>query len=285
MRHTLAAALCAILCAGPAFALAQDEDDWEFQHEPSLNQMVAAVRYDAGVAIVVQCRDNALSAALIGMPVGVGGIEVQARRADGRTDTQSWVPGPQPGVLLSAVPARDMRFMRGGGLYTLRTAEGAPRALRTSFDLPTQSANLDRVLSACGWGLTDDRDQLPRAGREVSFVDPDAPDPRGPRSSGGRPRAGGGGRPSRPEPPSSAQPVLLPAEGQISCIIRGMRLTECRADHPANAARGGPGADFIRFMERRPLFGVDPAAAEGTVVYQTLRTVTVVDYLRTSPAG
>ena len=67
-----------VSCAGPSLALAQDEDDWEFQHEASLNQTVAAVRYDAGVAIVVQCRDRALSAALIGMPAGVGGIEVQA---------------------------------------------------------------------------------------------------------------------------------------------------------------------------------------------------------------
>ncbi|HRJ65041.1 MAG TPA: hypothetical protein PLR59_11910, partial [Brevundimonas sp.] len=179
MRLTLIAALCAFACAGPTAAIAQDEDDWEFQHEASLNQTVAAVRYDAGVAIVVQCRDRALSAALIGMPAGVGGLEVQARRVDGRTDLQTWAPGPQPGILMSTVPARDIRFMRGGGLYSVRTADGAPRALRTNFDLPTQSANLDRVLSACGWDLTDDRDQLTRAGRaEISFRDPDAPPPR-----------------------------------------------------------------------------------------------------------
>jgi hypothetical protein len=125
MKPTLLAALCAMACAGPTAALAQDEDDWEFQHEASLNQTVAAVRYDAGVAIVVQCRDNALSAALVGMPAGVGGFEVQARRADGRTDTQTWAPGPQTGVFLSTVPARDIRFMRGGGLYSVRTPDGA----------------------------------------------------------------------------------------------------------------------------------------------------------------
>ncbi|WP_439476018.1 hypothetical protein [Brevundimonas sp.] len=277
MRPTLLAALCAILCAGPTVALAQDEDDWEFQHEASLNQMVAAVRYDAGVAIVVQCRDNALSAALIGMPAGVGGLEVQARRADGRTDVQTWAPGPAPGILLSTVPARDIRFMRGGGLYSVRTVEGAPRALRTNFDLPTQSANLDRVLAACGWGLTDDRDQLIRAGSEVSFRDPDAPPVRLPqprRGRGARP-----GMPDAPEAPAPSVPVLEPAESQISCVLRAMRLTVCRLDHPPTAA-GNEAARSLRRLEGVQMYAADAAAAEGKVVYTAgPRTVTVIDYI------
>ena len=283
MRMTLAAALCAMVCAGAGGAFAQDEDDWEFQHEPSLNQMVAAVRYDAGVAIVVQCRDNALSAAVVGMPQGAGGFAVQATRTDGRTDIQTWAPGPAPGIYLSTVPARDIRFMRGGGLYSVRTPEGAPRALRTDFDLPTQSANLDRVLAACGWGLTDDRDSLARADGAVSFINPEGQRFRGPPRAS-RPRASGG-RPARPAPPPPGPPVLPPAEGQISCVVRAMQLTDCRADHPAAAAAGRPGADSLRFMQRRPLFGDDPAAAEGKVLFLTGGTVTVIDYIATRPAG
>lgn len=174
MRLTLIAALCAFACAGPTAAVAQDEDDWEFQHEASMNQTVAAVRYDAGVAIVVQCRDRALSAALIGMPAGVGGLEVQARRADGRTDLQTWAPGPQPGILMSSVPARDIRFMRGGGLYSVRTAEGAPRALPDQFR-PADPVGQPGPGSVGLWlgpdrrpGSTDPggprRSQLPRSG-------------------------------------------------------------------------------------------------------------------------
>lgn len=284
MRRTLVAALCAILCAGPTVAFAQDEDDWEFQHEPSLNQMVAAVRYDAGVAIVVQCRDNGLSAALIGMPEGPGGFALEARRADGRTDTQTWAPGPGPGIYLSTVPARDIRFMRGGGLYSVRTAEGAARALRTEFDLPTQSANLDRVLAACNWALTDDRDSLARADGVVSLTNPEGTRIRmPPRSS--RPRASGGGRPARPAPRPPGPPVLPPAEGQISCIVRDMQLTECRADHAGTAASGRPGAEALRFMQRRPLYGDDPAAAEGRVLFMTGGMRTVVDYIVTLPAN
>lgn len=261
MRLTLFAALCAVLCAGPTGALAQDEDDWEFQHEASLNQTVAAVRYDAGVAIVVQCRDNALSLALVGMPAGVGGLEVQARRADGRNDIQTWAPGPAPGILLSTVPARDIRFMRGGGLYSIRTADGAPRALRTNFDLPTQSANLDRVLTACGWPLTDDRDQLARAGRDVSFGDPNARPRERPRGRGARP-----GRPDAPPPSAPATPVLPPAERQFSCVLRDLKLTGCRYDHPATAA-DPPNTRLLRQLEGTEMYAPEGSTTEGEVFY------------------
>lgn len=278
MRPTLIAALCAILCAGPNAVLAQDEDDWEFQHEASLNQTVAAVRYDAGVAIVVQCRDRALSAALIGMPVGVGSLEVQARRADGRTDLQTWAPGPQPGILVSTVPARDIRFMRGGGLYAVRTVDGAPRALRTNFDLPTQSANLDRVLAACGWGLTDDRDQLARAGRaEVSFRDPDAPPPRE------RPR-GRGARPGMPEAPAvPAGPPMPVAELQISCVLQDLKLTGCRFDLPA-AAAAPDAARALRRLEGGQMYALDGATPEGKVVFTSVPSTAIIDYIVTLPA-
>lgn len=283
MRPTLIAALCAILCAGPTGALAQDDDDWEFQHEPSVNQMVAAVRYDAGVAIVVQCRDNALSTALIGMPAGVGEIEVQARRADGRTDLQTWVPGSQPGVLISTVPARDIRFMRGGGLYSIRTADGAPRPLRTNFDLPTQSANLDRVLTACGWGLTDDRDPLTRASRsEISFRDPDAPPPRIPQ-----PRRGRGARPGVPDAPerAPATPAQPRAEVQISCVIRDMKLTGCRYDH-APSSTGAEAVRALNRLEGNQMYAIGGAQPDGKVFYMgPPSVVTVIDYIATIPAG
>lgn len=263
MRPTLVAALCAILCAGATAATAQDEDDWEFQAEPSLNQTVAAVRYDAGVAIVVQCRDNALSAALIGMPARVGGIEVQARRADGRTDTQTWAPGPAPGIFLSTTAARDIRFMRGGGLYSVRTLEGAPRALRTNFDMPTQSANLDRVLTACGWALTDDRDQMTRVvSSEISFRDPDARPHERPRGRGARP-----GRPDTPPPAAPPVPVLPPAERQYSCVLHDLKLTGCRYDHPATAADPPGGGRFLRQMEGTQMHAPEGAVTEGEVYY------------------
>lgn len=263
MRPTLLAALCAMLCAGPTAVVAQDEDDWEFQHEASLNQTVALVRYDAGVAIVVQCRDNALSVVLVGMPAGVGGIDVEARRADGRTDLQTWAPGPAPGILLSTVPARDVRFMRGGGLYAIRTGDGAPRALRTNFDLPTQSANLDRVLTACGWALTDDRDQLTRVSREISFRDPDARPRERPRGRGAR-----AGVPDVPEPAVPVVPTLPPAERQMSCVLRDLKLIGCRFDHPSAAALiGGDASRLLEQVEGTQMYAPEGTVTEGRVFY------------------
>jgi hypothetical protein len=152
--------------------------------------------------------------------------------------------------------------MRGGGGYSLRTAESAATRLRADFDLPAQSANLNRVLTGCGWALTDDRDLLSRVGPEVSLRDPDArPSRRIRRPS--RSRAGGGGRPERRAP---GLPVPPPAEAQISCIVRDLRLTECRADHPPV-----PGvrsrAESLDWLEGREVYAPDAAAAEGKVMF------------------
>jgi hypothetical protein len=150
MRSPLIAALCAILFAGTsAAAFAQDEDDWEFQEDPARNLSVAAVRYDGGASVIVLCRDGVLTTVLTGLPT-TDRIELQAARQDGRSDSQIWLAAGQPGALRSSDPEKDARFLRGGGPYRLQTAEGQTPALRTVFDLPTQFANLDRVLTACG---------------------------------------------------------------------------------------------------------------------------------------
>lgn len=264
MRPTFAVALCAILIAGPTAAIAQETDDWEFQSDPSRNLTVAVARYDSGLAVIAQCRDAALTTALIGMPAGTRPFEVMAQRADGRADTQSWAPGAAPGIFVSTVAARDIRFMRGGGLYSIHTAEGAPVAIRASFDLPTQSANLDRVLSACGWGLTDERDLLTRARRgEVSFRDPDAPPPRSrPQGRGAR-----AGQPAPPPPPAEpVVPGLPPAETQISCVLRDMELTDCRFDHPARVS-GAEVTRALRRLEGTKMYPLNGAEPEGKVVF------------------
>lgn len=152
MKPTLVAALCALLSAAPTAAFAQD-DDWEFAEDPARNLTVAAVRYDGGTSLVVLCRDGALTTVVTGLP-SADRIELAARRADGRSDTQVWLAAGQPGALLSSTPEKDARFLRGGGAYEVRTVEGQAPVFRTSFDLPTQFANLDRVLSACDSGLS-----------------------------------------------------------------------------------------------------------------------------------
>ncbi|MDP2764714.1 MAG: hypothetical protein Q8O54_07745 [Brevundimonas sp.] len=159
MKPTLVAALCALLSAAPTAVFAQD-DDWEFAEDPARNLTVAAVRYDGGTSLVVLCRDGVLTTVVTGLPTA-DRIELQATRADGRSDTQVWLAAGQPGALLSSTPEKDARFLRGGGTYEVRTVEGQAPVFRTSFDLPTQFANLDRVLLACESGLSREEPETP----------------------------------------------------------------------------------------------------------------------------
>lgn len=260
MRRILTAALCVGLGAGQAAATPQD-DDWEFQEDPAQNLMVAAVRYEAGAAIIVQCRAGALNAVLVGLTPSAAGLELQAERADGRRDIQAWGPAGAPGAFRSETAARDVRFMRGGGSYSLRTPEGAAVRLRADFDLPAHSANLDRVLTGCGWALTDDRDPIARVGSEVSLNDPNAASSRR-RRGPSRPRAEGSGRSETPPGPTAP----APAENQVSCIIRALRLTECRPDHPpAPGARSR--AEGLEWLRDRQIYAPDGVETEGRVMF------------------
>lgn len=276
MNRTLILAACVGLCA--TAAVAQD-DDWEFQEDAAQKIAVAAVRYDAGQMIVVQCRDGGLTAVLTGLPEAAEGLQLNATRADGRADRQTFLPAGAPGAYRSSLPGRDVRFMRGGGAYAVRTAEGASTAFRGEFDLPTQSANLDRVLTACGWAVSDDRDQIARAPADLSFRDPDARPPRMPTRRGATSRAQRREIVLPPPPP-------VPAEQQASCIIRDMTATDCRRVHSA-AASSPELAQALERLNGQPVYAADPAAAEGRVVYTgraSFGVTTVVDYIATIPA-
>ena len=240
--------LAATLAIQPTTAFAQD-DDWEFQQDAARKLSVAAVRYDDGKAIIARCQDGDLKLVVVGLPEMAGSVVyLEGRRPDGRRDVQAWNPqsGGGAAALSSGVPARDIRFLRGGGSWALNTLPDAPRTMRASLDLPAQSFNLDRVLTACQRGLQDDRDALPRA----RFAAAEATPLTGAKS----------------QPPVRRGQVVGIAD--ISCIIRDLRFTDCRADYerPEGAA-----ADSLRQNSRR-LEGEDRNALEGTVVY--LSTVT-----------
>ena len=108
MKRILTAALCALLGAGQAMAAPPQDDDWEFQEDPAQNLTIAAVRYEAGAAIVVQCRAGALTAVMAGVTPSTTDLELQAARADGRHDAQTWAPA---GAAKSS-PPRQSRWSR-----------------------------------------------------------------------------------------------------------------------------------------------------------------------------
>jgi hypothetical protein len=241
-------ALLVALCLTPAPSLAQDVDDWEFAEDPARKLSVAMARYDGGQAIIVQCRDGELTTMVAGLPATTRRLRlVDAERADGRRDRQSWFPEQSapgsPAVFRSYTPGRDARFFKGGGQLTLRSAGGDPASMEASFDLPAQSANIDRVLTACGRPLQDERDSLVRTPFEVDW-DEAVSEPRA------RPRGRAVG------------------SAEISCVIREQRYTDCRVDY-ARPERSG--RETVRAREGVRLEKPDPAA-EGTVSYLTTTT-------------
>lgn len=283
MKTVLFGALAVTVGLGLTAAAAQD-DDWEFQEDAARHITIAAARYDAGQIIVVQCRDNKLTAILGGLPQSTDTLQVQAHRADGRSTTQSWRPAGSPGAYSSVVPGRDVRFLRGGGMYTVRTVEGETPVFRGNFDLPTQSANLDRVLTACGWATTDDRDALAEA-TEISLTRPGDDD--GPRRPQVQVRRGAPRTWERQEPdPAAPPPPVPPAEAGVSCIVRNLRLRECRPDHQASLQERGM-RELARQYEGEEVYaaeGSNAAASEGKVVHLSGGRVTIIDYLRTVPS-
>ena len=110
---------------------------------------------------------------------------------------------------------------------------------------------LDRVITGCRWDLEDERDALGQPGPQAFEW----------ARSRGR----------------AAPPTPRRREGQLvsivhlSCIVRDLRLAECRADHQLPVS-GPHGSLAARNMNGERLAAPDPAAVEGRVVYLTTET-------------
>lgn len=229
-------------------------DDWTFVERPGQGQ-VAMTEFAGGQAIIAQCLNGELKVLVAGMPATTQlARQVEATRADGRRTYQSWLPSTSPGVFTAGSPGRDARFLRGGGRYEISSADGETPAVRASFELPAQSANLDRVISACNWPLEDERDrfEVPAPGA-YEFA------------STGRSRRG---------PPPGTQ-GRVSSVTQVSCIIHNLRLQDCRVDHQL-PAQGSFGERAARQSNGERLTAADPAAVEGRIVYMTTTTETFV---------
>lgn len=244
----LTAALNTACLTGAASAVAQTGDDWEFAEDASRNLTIAAIRFDAGQAIIAQCSAGELKIALQGLPERAGPLHrLQAERADGRTDLQTWRVGVGR-TWLSGAPARDARFLRVGGVLKLQSDAGQPSPISATFDLPTEHANLDRVLAACGYALTDDRDALARADAMLAITTSD-----------------------------SGSSVGAPGRAmEVSCIVRSGAYRDCRVDHMMPGQReAGARREATRWNGKR-VNPADAAANEGRVAYIYIPLLMVV---------
>lgn len=242
MKRWFMAVCAAALATFPAEASAQDTgDDWEFVEDASLGIVAAMVRFDGGQAIVAQCRAGELNAVLLGLPIASTWHRMLVSRADGRTDIQTWAAAPgQTASFKTSNAGRDLRFMRGGGALEIRSGEGAATPFRASFDLPAQSANLDRVLSACGWPAQDERDAMPLLDGPV-FTARVTP---------------------RPTAPSTRV--------NVSCLVRNSRTQDCRPDQ-IRPGREAADAEAAARGNGDPLqFGRPGDPAPDGVIYTTV---------------
>lgn len=252
--NRLIGALAMALCLAPGPGFAQDADDWAFV-ETEEHGMIAITEFAGGQAILAQCRDRELKVMLTGLPTtSERARNVQASRADGRHSPQTWLSSETPGVFTAAVPGRQARFLRGGGAYEMRTAEGEIPPMRATFDLPAASANLDRVITGCNWAIEDERDALEQPGPQ-SFEW---------ASSRGR-------APQTDRPRPRRRDGQLVSIVHLSCIVRNLRLAECRADHQLPVS-GSHGSGAARNLNGERLVAPDPALVEGRVVYVTTET-------------
>lgn len=250
----------------PVAAVAQEEDDWEFGEDAARELTAATVRYDAGKAVVVQCEKGDLKVVIVGLPATTtASRRLAVSRADGRSDVQTWFAPAGQTAFTSTVSGRDARFLRGGGLYQLRSAEGeAGTPMRAAFDLPTQNANLDRVLTACGYAVSDERDLLQRASPDLKTAweaehENDRPRARTGSRSVSQPNA----RSRRGPPP--APPAPRPS--RTSCIVRGGEYADCRVEHASVGDRASDAGAAIQRLNGTKLEAASAAANEGRVDY------------------
>lgn len=246
---TVTGALIALLAfSGAGAPLLQEAgtDDWEFAENAARSLTIAAVRYDDGKAVVAQCRAGELKLVINGVTVAADALpHYDASRADGRRDVQVWTA--EGGALTSDAAARDARFLRGGGALTLRTSGGQGPNTRMTFDLPTEHANLDRVLTACGKPVEDARDSLARYVAPPPAETPDR------------------------QPKSRSRPT---GYTDLSCIIRDGRYRDCRVENTSSRREG---EESRRALEGDSVSTADEATPNESVVF--LRLTTVVEFV------
>jgi hypothetical protein len=219
-------------------AMAQSDDDWEFSQDAT--RSIAMATYAGGQSIIVQCAGPELKLVLVGLPATTEtSRRLEAVRADGATDSQTWqvVNGE---AMVSGQPARDVRFLRVGGVMRLQSPAGQAAPVSAAFDLPTRHANLDRVLTACGYPLEEARDAIPRVSADVRMAEP--------------PRRGTqGGQPGK--------------SLEISCIVESGAYRRCQADHVVEGVWSRTGRRTANTYNGIRLNPEDAAANEGRVVY------------------
>lgn len=151
---------------------------------------------------------------------------------------------------LSTEPARDARGLRNGGILPLSSPATRRRpAISSPLELPSRHANLDKVLTACGYALEDDRDHLPDVDANM-------------RLQGVR-----------------RQPTLdhqNNRDAEISCLVANGQLEACRPHRTPQGVRLADVEQEARQWNGKPVHPRHAQANEGRVAHISLPIEQVV---------
>jgi len=155
----LSAALCSLTLAALASSgHAQTNDGWKYTIDGDTTLATAA--YDSGQSIAVRCKKDILDVIIIGLPVAPGLTRLLDVDSGDGFHRQTWANVPDQPVAYAVRSEFAARLLRSGGSFTIRTypAEEQEAVKRFVLSLPTDRANLDRALAACGTPLEDAED-------------------------------------------------------------------------------------------------------------------------------
>ena len=241
-------------------ANAQDvTDDWALTVDQSRDVMLASAAYSSGQTLAVRCQAGVLDVIVAGLPAIDGRTRyVETTVGERPAERGPWASGGDGTTVLSVAPAPTARRLRAGGSLRLSAAAGAANdspLQQYAFDLPGQSASLDRVLEACDTPTTDLRDDLPRwvpaRGSAFNYWQ----------------------RMARPEYPAVADRAGIDSGyAVLSCVIQaGGRLHQCVVESES-PRRAGFGQSAVRAMgAARVLIVEEGGPPPGELVIFTLR--------------
>ncbi|MNK86413.1 hypothetical protein D3C87_1063240 [compost metagenome] len=217
-------------------AVDQPTDDWDFAVDPTRKLTVASVAYAEGSTLFAACLNDSLTVGVRGLPTpSVSTRWFERRFDDDRTEASFWEASDTGNALVSGASARVARSLRNGGKLVLNSAPDGEVPIHLAFDLPTQSANLDRVLAACGRPLESPLDIAPPLGNLLQQT-------------------------PAIRPLTSVRYSSYQVE--LDCIVADGRLSACRSEHqrPADSALG---IAIARDANGVSVKVSDPIAAEG----------------------
>ena len=250
--RSLLTAACAtgLLIGNPASAQDQiADDDWDYSEDVEHDTYVAIVSYASGQTIMAHCGNDHFSLAILGLPERNGQPYSATVQIDSTTVAQTWKKmGGIP--LLSTEPARDARALRSGGTLPLFSpATHHLPAVSAPLELPSQHANLDKVLTACGYALQDDRDHLPDVDTDMKLLS------------------------------VRTQPILdhpLTMAIEISCVVNNAQLDACRQHRVLQGVRPSYIDQEVRRWNGKRVAPQYAQSNEGRVTHITIPMVQVV---------